>query len=91
MATGSSTEAKLVQVLGTRSYCSSGMEDPFEKIIYVLTSNGFQKWLLTQGEPDKMFYNCDLESIAKQAFATHLWVRNRNSFSCKIMFHHEEA
>lgn len=50
------------------------MEDPFEKFIYVLTSNSFQKWILTQGELDRLFYNCDLESIAKQAFATHLWV-----------------
>ena len=49
-------------------------EDPTEKIVLVLTSNSFQKWLVAQGETDKMFYNCDLENIAKQAFATHMWV-----------------
>ncbi len=52
---------------------ANGMEDPFEKIVYVLTSNSFQKWILSQGDPDQMLYNCDLESCAKQAFATHLW------------------
>ena len=36
-------------------------------------SNSFQKWMLTQGELDRLFYNCDLESIAKQTFATHVW------------------
>ena len=65
---------KLVQVLGSSSSASSGgMEDPLEKVVYVLTSNSFQKWILSQDEPDKMFYNCDLETCAKQAFATHLW------------------
>ena len=65
---------KLVQVLGSSSNASSGgMEDPLEKVVYVLTSNSFQKWILSQDEPDKMFYNCDLETCAKQAFATHLW------------------
>ena len=49
------------------------MDDPFEKVIFVLTANSFQKWLLSQGDPDQMFYNCDLESIGKQAFADHLW------------------
>lgn len=49
------------------------MEDPLEKVVYVLTSNGFQKWILSQGDPDQMLYNCDLETCAKQAFATHLW------------------
>jgi len=70
------TESKLVQVLGSSTYSdtsSSGMEDPFEKVVFVLTSNSFQKWMLTQGEMDRLFYNCDLESIAKQAFATHVW------------------
>ena len=51
-------------------------DDPTEKVVYVLTSNSFQKWLLTQGDPDRMFYNCDLENIAKEAFATHIWVSN---------------
>ena len=66
---------KLVQVLGSSTYAetSSGMEDPFEKVVFVLTSNSFQKWMLTQGELDRLFYNCDLESIAKQTFATHVW------------------
>ena len=50
------------------------MDDPFEKTLYVLTSNGFQKWLLAQGDADQMFYNCDLEALAKQAFSTYLWV-----------------
>ena len=65
-----------MQVLGTNSAGSgspSGMDDPFEKVIFVLTANSFQKWLLSQGDPDQMFYNCDLESIGKQAFADHLW------------------
>lgn len=73
MATGNS-EAKLVQVLGCKANpIGSSLEDPFEKFVYVLTSNSFQKWLLIQGEPDKMFYSCDLETLAKEAFATHLW------------------
>ena len=66
---------KLVQILGKSVQNPNGMDDPFEKIVYVLTSNGFQKWLLAQGDADQMFYNCDLEAIAKQAFTTHLWVR----------------
>ena len=38
----------------------------------------FEHFLLFfPGDPDKMFYNCDLETIAKQAFADHLW-QNEN-------------
>ena len=54
--------------------CRASKEDPTEKVVFVLTSNSFQKWLLAQGDPDRMFYNCDLENIGKQAFATHMWV-----------------
>lgn len=49
------------------------MQDPFEKIVFVLTSHSFQKWLLNQGEADRMIYNCDVETLSKQALATHLW------------------
>ena len=66
---------KLVQVLGR----GVTKEDPTEKTVFVLTSNSFQKWLLAQGDPDKMFYNCDLENIGKQAFATHMWVSSINN------------
>lgn len=37
-------------VLGTSSTSSTPMEDPFEKVVYVLTANSFQKWLLSQGK-----------------------------------------
>ena len=69
---------KLVQVLGCPCTSSSGgggsMDDPFEKTVYVLTSNSFQKWFIGQGDPEKMIYSADLETIAKQAFATNTWV-----------------
>ena len=38
-----------------------------------MTSVGFQKWILSQDEPDRMLYNCDMETLGRQAFATHLW------------------
>ena len=66
---------KLIQVLG----CGAPKDDPTEKVVFVLTSNSFQKWLLVQGDQDRMFYNCDLENIGKQAFATNMWVRNRSN------------
>ena len=65
---------KLVQVLGN----GATKDDPTEKVVYVLTSNSFQKWLLAQGDPDRMFYNCDLENIGREAFATQIWVSNVN-------------
>ena len=58
--------------------CSMSNDDPFEKNVYVLTSNSFQKWFLGQGDPEKLIYSVDLESIAKQAFATHTWVSASN-------------
>ena len=61
---------KLVQVLGG----PVTEADPSEKYVYVLTSTSFQKWILAHGDPDKMFYSCQLEPIAKQAFATNVWV-----------------
>ena len=66
---------KLIQVLG----CGAPKDDPTEKVVFVLTSNSFQKWLLVQGDQDRMFYNCDLENIGKQAFATNMWVRNSSN------------
>ena len=71
ISTVAGTESKLVQVLGN----GTNKDDPTEKVVYVLTSNSFQKWLLAQGDPDRMFYNCDLENIGKQAFATHIWAQ----------------
>ena len=66
---------KLIQVLG----CGAPKDDPTEKVVFVLTSNSFQKWLLVQGDQDRMYYNCDLENIGKQAFATNMWVRNSSN------------
>ena len=54
---------RLVQVLG-RQY----QNDLEEKLVFVLTSNSLQKWLLIKDEPDKMFYSCDLETLSKQSF-----------------------
>jgi hypothetical protein len=49
-------------------------DDPFDKTVFVLTSNTFQKWYLSQGDPERLVYSCDLESIAKRDFATNTWV-----------------
>lgn len=76
IASATSSEAKLVQVLGspTRPVAGGGaIDDPFEKSVYVLTSNSFQKWHLSQGDPERLIYSCDLEAIAKQAFASSTW------------------
>jgi len=64
--------------LGDNCHISGGdgMSDPYEKTVYVLTSNSFQKWFIAQGDPEKMIYSCDLENIAKQAFASNTWVRS---------------
>ena len=83
------SKQKLVQVLG-QTYGS----DAEEKIVFVLTANSLQKWqLIKDEEPDKMYFNSDLETIAKEAFATaSVWVRQclsffnfyyRNNFSFK--------
>jgi hypothetical protein len=50
------------------------MEDPYEKTVYVLTSNNFQKWFIAHGDPEKLVYSCDLENLAKRAFASNTWV-----------------
>jgi len=60
---------RLVQVLGG----PVTERDPLEKYVYVLTSTSFQKWIIAHGDPDKMFYSCQLEPIAKQAFADNVW------------------
>ena len=71
ISTAAGAESKLVQVLGN----GATKDDPTEKVVFVLTSSSFQKWKLTQGEPDRMFYNSDLENIGKEAFATHIWAQ----------------
>ena len=63
-------QKRLVQVLGG----PVTERDPLEKYVYVLTSTSFQKWIIAHGDPDKMFYSCQLEPIAKQAFADNVWV-----------------
>ena len=71
---------KLVQVLGG----PVTEADPSEKYVYVLTSTSFQKWILAHGDPDKMFYSCQLEPIAKQAFATNVWVSSLQSIRTSL-------
>ena len=52
-------------------------EQPDEKTIFVLTSNQLHKWELIKDEDfDRLFYNCDLEKVAKTAFAKNVWVSN---------------
>ena len=66
----STEETKLVRVLGT-----TFKDDPEDKLVFVLTANTLQKWLLIKDEfPDKMYYSCDIETLAKQAFAEKVWV-----------------
>ena len=68
----SAEETKLVSVLGT-----TFKDDPEDKLVFVLTANALQKWLLIKDEfPDKMYYSCDIETLAKQAFAEKVWVSN---------------
>ena len=65
---------KIVQVLGDFGNSSGSKDDPFEKTVFVLTSNAFQKWYLSQGDPERLVYSCDIESLAKRAFAANTWV-----------------
>ncbi len=49
--------------------------DPEEKAAFVLTASALQKWLLvSEEETDRMFYSCDVEELARTAFATTVWV-----------------
>jgi len=59
---GGAGEGKMLCVAAKQSE-----EDPEDVFLYVLTSNGLQKWQLGVGEPDKLFYECDLASIAREA------------------------
>ena len=62
---------KLVQVLGY----PKGENDPEEQVVCVLTSNTLQKWLVVKDEPETLFYSCNVESLAKEAFAhSSAWV-----------------
>lgn len=49
--------------------------DDEEKAVFVLTANSLQKWLIIKDEePDRLFYSCDIEELARNAFATTVWV-----------------
>ena len=72
---------KIVQVMG-----ESESDDPEEKTVFVLTSSSLQKWCLIKDEPDKMFYNCDVETIVKEAFVKHVWVSLGLFYVCVILF-----
>jgi len=55
------------------------MDDQFEKTVFVLTSNTFQKWYLAQGDPERLVYSCDIETLARKAFALNTWVSPANA------------
>ena len=40
-------------------------DDPEIQTAFVLTSNGLQKWQLTLGEPDGLYYECDVSRLAE--------------------------
>ena len=42
-------------------------QGPEDLLLYVLTSNGFQKWQVGVGEPDKLYYESDVASLAREA------------------------
>ncbi len=47
--------------------------------MYVLTALELQKWLLIKDEePDRMIFTCDVQELAKSAFASAIWVRFLN-------------
>ncbi len=48
--------------------------DDEEKSVFVLTANSLQKWLLIKDEPDKMYYSCEIETVARSAFVATVWV-----------------
>ena len=52
--------------------------DPEEKLVFVLTAHSLQKWLIIKDDPDKLFYSCDIDAVAKEAFANKVWVSNRS-------------
>ena len=64
----SSSLQRLVQVL-----CFG--RDPAERKALVLTASTLQKWMLQKEEDtDTMFYSCDVEEMAREAFAANIWV-----------------
>ena len=66
------------------------MDDQFEKTVFVLTSNTFQKWYLAQGDPERLVYSCDIETLAKKAFALNTWVSLLTQF-CRNLFGHSKV
>jgi len=62
MPAGGAGEGRMVSVAAKQS--EEDLEDVF---LYVLTSNGLQKWQLGVGEPDKLYYECDIASLARDA------------------------
>jgi len=64
-------EAKMVRVVGRRD-----PHDPEIQTAFVLTSNGLQKWQLTLGEPDRLYYECDVSSLARERFWPEVWGGN---------------
>jgi len=62
MPAGGSGEGRMVSVVAKQSE-----QDPEDVFLYVLTSNGLQKWELGVGEPDKLYYECDMASLAREA------------------------
>jgi len=62
MPAGGAGEGRMVSVTAKQSE-----QDPEDVFLYVLTSNGLQKWQLGVGEPDKLYYECDMASLAREA------------------------
>ena len=59
---GGAGEGRMVSVAARQSE-----QDPEDVFLYVVTSNGLQKWQLGVGEPDKLYYECDVASLAREA------------------------
>ena len=53
-------EAWMVRVVGR-----ADPDDPEIQTAFVLTSNGLQKWQLTLGEPDRLYYERDFSRLAE--------------------------
>jgi len=62
MPAGGAGEGRMVSVTAKQSE-----QDPEDVFLYVLTSNGLQKWQLGVGEPDKLYYESDVASLAREA------------------------
>ena len=65
---GGAAESKMVRVVGRPSVADNEIQQ-----VFVLTSNGLQKWQLTVGEPDRLYYECDVSSLAREAFWPAVW------------------